>query len=145
MRTVVCAAIFDGAGRLLLTRRAPGQRQSGYWELPGGKVENGETLDGALRRELFEELRLSADIGPEIARSTYHYDHVSIELVALAIRSFRGEMQLRVHDAAKWVAADNWRDLEIAPADIPLLAEIFRRQPLSYPESGATAVRSASR
>lgn len=126
MKQVVCAVIRDGA-RILLARRAAGEHLAGYWELPGGKVEADESLAEALARELLEELGVSARVGTELARSVYHYERGSIELIALAAE-LRGEISaLTVHDAVQWCSADELDGLDIAPADIPLLEVILAR------------------
>lgn len=124
MKQVVCAVIRNEA-RILLARRAPGEDLAGYWELPGGKVEAGETLAEALARELLEELGVRARVEAELARSIYHYARGSIELIALAT-DLDGEIgALTVHDAVQWCSADELDGLNIAPADIPLLEVIL--------------------
>lgn len=126
MKQVVCAVIMDGA-RILLARRAKGEHLAGHWELPGGKVEAGESLVDALTRELMEELGVGARVGAELTRSVHHYDRGSIELIALATHLDGEITHLTVHDAVQWYAADELADLPIAPADIPLLDVILAR------------------
>ncbi len=124
MKQVVCAVAMRGH-RILLARRAPGEHLAGHWELPGGKVEPGESLAAALTREMQEELGVTAQVGAEIARSVHHYERGCIELIALAT-AFDGEIaHLTVHDAVQWYAAAGLADLAIAPADIPLLDVIL--------------------
>ncbi len=60
---VVVAALIQRDGRFLLIQRQPGQRWAGYWEFPGGKIEAGEDLRAALRREIREELGLTVEVG----------------------------------------------------------------------------------
>ena len=59
---IVTAAIVLQDNKVLLTRRAPGQSLEGYWEFPGGKVEEGESLQECLKREIFEELGVQAEV-----------------------------------------------------------------------------------
>jgi 8-oxo-dGTP diphosphatase len=66
---VVTAAIIQREDCVLLARRSPGQKLAGFWEFPGGKVENGETPEACLTRELDEELRISVRIGEKCAES----------------------------------------------------------------------------
>ena len=135
IKQVVCAVNRDTDGRILLARRAPGQHLAGHWELPGGKVEPGESLKAALQRELLEELGLVVSVGEELARTVYHYDRGSIELIALAT-STSGEVTLMtVHDAVQWFSVDETRALPVAPADIPLLASVWvtQRQVIGTP------------
>lgn len=62
MVLVVAVALFDGEGRVLLAQRPPGKSMAGLWEFPGGKVEQGETPEAALVRELDEELGVVVDL-----------------------------------------------------------------------------------
>ncbi|MEA3410816.1 MAG: NUDIX domain-containing protein [Pseudomonadota bacterium] len=126
MKQVVCAAIGDSPGRVLMARRATGEHLEGFWELPGGKVEPGETLASALERELEEELGLRAVAGAEIARTIHHYERGSIELIALATTVANKVGALLVHDAVTWVSAGEARLLQIAPADVPLINVVLQ-------------------
>jgi 8-oxo-dGTP diphosphatase len=125
IKQVVCAVIRDPEGRILLARRAPGQHLKGHWELPVGKVEPGESLEAALERELLEELGLVVTVGEELARSVYHYERGSIELIALATRTDGEIDHMTVHDAVHWFTAEETTTLVVAPADIPLLESVW--------------------
>jgi mutator protein MutT len=71
--TTVVAALIERDGKILICQRSETQPHAGKWEFAGGKVEPGEALEAALRRELSEELGLEADIGPEVARYPFQY------------------------------------------------------------------------
>ena len=75
---------FNSASKSpLITRRGPDSKLAGYWEFPGGKVEEGETRRECLERELYEELGIQAHAGEEIAESEYHYDHGAFLIIAI--------------------------------------------------------------
>ena len=117
MKTVTAAIIWD-AGRVLLTRRGPGEKLSGLWEFPGGKVEPTETLEQCLARELLEELGLEVCVGNVVAESVYTYDHGAIRLVAMEARILKGKLTLSVHDKAEWVPPHVLEQYALAPADV---------------------------
>ena len=122
MRQVTAAIIIEN-GCVLITRRPPGDPLAGLWEFPGGKIEPGETAEECLARELAEELGMSAEIGGVVARTTYHYDHGSFEMIAMrAIR--QSDFDLRVHDRHEWVPLAELERRELAPADVELARQI---------------------
>jgi len=125
MRQVTAAVIIED-GRLLLARRPPGDPLAGLWELPGGKIEPGETPQECLVRELREELEMTATAGSVVARATYHYEHGSFEILAIeAIRL--SAYRLQAHDQHAWVAFAQMSDYELAPADVLLIEQLRGR------------------
>ena len=102
MITVVAAVIERGEDVLICQRR-PNERHALKWEFPGGKVEAGETLEDALRRELVEELGIEAVIGPEIKRYPFSYNGRSgILLVFFRVTEYSGDIQNRIFATVKW-------------------------------------------
>ena len=123
MKTVrVVAALMVRDGLLFAARRSPERREGGLWELPGGKVEVGESDQEALVRELQEELSIDVEVGDFVAESTHTYAHGTVTLVGYRCRLVAGDPVLRDHDAARWLSVPEMETLDWAPADLPLLA-----------------------
>lgn len=119
VKTVTAAVLRQGE-TVLLTRRKPDQKQGGYWEFPGGKVEEGETLQACLEREIFEELGVRIQAGAVLAVTVHRYEHGTIRLVALSAVIVSGSLHPTVHDQLEWVAVDRLLSYRLAPADIPI-------------------------
>ncbi len=123
---VVTAAVIIENGRLLLARRPEGDNLAGLWELPGGKIEPGESLQECMERELLEELGMSSVVGEEIARTVYHYGHGTFEMVALLAQ--RGsEYRPTFHSEIRWLTRGELTEISLAPADVALLAQLALR------------------
>jgi 8-oxo-dGTP diphosphatase len=115
----VSAAIFKKDNCVMLMRRASNQPLAGMWEYPGGKFEDGEDGPTCLRRELFEELGIDAQIGDLITIAKHTTDSGKvIELYAYEIKSCVGEIQLRVHDQIHWVPVSELLFHPQLPADL---------------------------
>jgi 8-oxo-dGTP diphosphatase len=87
---------------LLLSTRPEGKPYAGYWEFPGGKIESGESIEQALRRELHEELGITIDAA-EVWKTTEHdYPHALVRLHWCKVRAWRGEFEMREGQAMRW-------------------------------------------
>jgi 8-oxo-dGTP diphosphatase len=121
---VVAAVIRRDDGRLLITQRLADDTLGGYWEFPGGKVDPGEDLQTALRRELVEELGVQAEIGAEIHSIVHSYPDRDVRLYFFEAHIVSGEPQkLEVADL-RWVTLDELMDYQFPEADIPLLQQL---------------------
>ena len=90
--TVVAAGILlDGENRYLLGQRPEGKPYAGYWEVPGGKVEKGETIFQALQRELQEELGIDIQSSEELTVLEHDYPHAYVRLYVSIIRDWTGK------------------------------------------------------
>lgn len=82
----VAAAIAIRGNRVLVTRRAPGQKLAGVWEFPGGKLEAGETPQTCIVRELFEELSIACEADEVLTQNLHTYPGGAINLIAVRVR-----------------------------------------------------------
>ena len=125
----VTAAIFRDEGRVLLMRRAADQPLAGEWEYPGGKFEDGEDGPTCLRRELYEELGIDAQIGDLITIAKHTTDSGKvIELYTYEIKSYTGEIQLRVHDDMHWVSVSELIAHPQLPADLIVSTTLMSKE-----------------
>ena len=125
----VTAGIFRKGDSILLMRRASTEPYAGEWEYPGGKFEDGEDGPTCLHRELAEELGIDAQIGDliTIAKHTTNSGKV-IELHTYEIKSYTGEIQLRVHDDMHWVPVPDLPAHPQLPADL-IVSQILSQKP----------------
>jgi mutator protein MutT len=123
----VTAAVIVRAGCLLIARRGGGDRHAGRWELPGGKVRDGETLAACLERELEEELGIRAHAGETLCSVRFQGGSRPLELSALMVRSFEGEPVAREHAELAWVAPSEWARYDFLEPDVALLGRLARR------------------
>lgn len=118
--TVVVAAVIERDGAFLLTLRPEGTHLAGHWEFPGGKVHERETHAEALRRELFEELDIAAEVGEAVHTVTHAYPEKVVELHFYRC-SFRGEPKPMVGQEMRWVPRAALSSLPFPEADAALI------------------------
>lgn len=116
----VVAAVIEDRGRIFATQRGYGEFQ-GYWEFPGGKIEEGESPEEALRREIREELELEIDVGEHISTVEFDYPqfHLTMKCYRATIRD--GNPVLLEHSAARWLDRDSLHTVDWLPADKEIL------------------------
>jgi 8-oxo-dGTP diphosphatase len=122
---VVAAAVIRREGKILVARRAPGKKHAGLWEFPGGKLEEGETPEQGLAREIREELGVEVAVGRELARATHAYDFGVIELITFECAVASGRVHASTdHDKLDWVEPARLLDYDLAPADAAIARAI---------------------
>ena len=123
----VVAAIIAQEGKIFATQRGYGEFKDG-WEFPGGKIEEGETPQQALVREIREELDTEVEVGNLLGIVEYDYPafHLSMQCFMCRIKS--GSLNLKEHEAARWLAEDELDSVDWLPADIEVLEWIRRSQ-----------------
>jgi len=118
---VVAGVLRDAEGRVLLARRAPDKHLGGTWEFPGGKREPGESGTQALKRELAEELGISAGTIRPWLSLTHAYPELTVRLWLHLVEDWRGELHGREGQALDWVAPEAMRELPMPAADRPIV------------------------
>ncbi|MHC9541485.1 MAG: (deoxy)nucleoside triphosphate pyrophosphohydrolase [Vulcanimicrobiota bacterium] len=116
--TVTCAVIRCN-GAVLIAKRKNGA-QAGKWEFPGGKVEEGETPEESLAREMKEECSVSVRVGAFLAESLHRYENFSIRLLAYEAELLSGDLHLSDHDEVRWVSQCSLLSHDLAAADIAI-------------------------
>ena len=89
-------------GAMLLSTRPPGKPYEGYWEFPGGKLEAGETVEQALRRELIEELGVTIGAASVWKVTEHDYPHALVRLHWCKVREWTGEFEMREGQTMAW-------------------------------------------
>lgn len=117
----VTAAIIRKGSKILIARRAPSKHLGGFWEFPGGKIEEGETAQECLKRELEEELGIIIKVGKFFMENEHYYDDKIILLKAYECEHTSGSIVLNDHDQVQWVETSEFVNFKFAPADIPFI------------------------
>ena len=99
---VAVGVLIDGQGRFLLTSRPVGKVYAGYWEFPGGKLEAGESVEAALRRELIEELGIQIGAVQPWKIELMDYEHARVRLHFCKVVAWTGEFEMREQQAMAW-------------------------------------------
>ncbi len=123
---VACVALINSADEVLLAQRPEGKAQAGLWELPGGKLEPGESPELALCREMYEELGIgiwNSCLSP-LTFVSHAYDRFHLSMTAFICYRWEGELQGREGQAFKWVKAKDLDPSLMPSANVPLVHAI---------------------
>ena len=121
MKTVnVVAAIIREGDRVLATQRGYGDQTDG-WEFPGGKVEEGETPQEALKREIEEELKTEIEVGEYLTTIEHEYPKFHLSMKCYWARIIEGKPVLLEHEAARWLSRDELDSVAWLPADVTII------------------------
>ena len=124
MKTIrVVAAVILSEGKIFATQRGYGDFKGG-WEFPGGKIEDGETPEVALKREISEELETKIRVGELIDTIEYDYPNFHLSMDCFWCEIVSGKLVLKEHKAAKWLDKENLYSVEWLPADVSLIEKI---------------------
>jgi 8-oxo-dGTP diphosphatase len=121
---VVACALIDRDGRVLLAERPKGRSMEGLWEFPGGKIEQGETPEKALIRELNEELGIdtSENCLAPFTFASHSYEEFHLLMPLYICRKWKGQIIGQEEQNLKWVKPNRLADYPMPPADVPLVA-----------------------
>ncbi|GJM00755.1 MAG: NTP pyrophosphohydrolase [Methyloligella sp.] len=121
---VVACALIDRDGRVLLAERPKGRSMEGLWEFPGGKIEEGETPEKALIRELNEELGIdtSENCLAPFTFASHSYEEFHLLMPLYICRKWKGHIMGKENQNLKWVKPNKLTDYPMPPADVPLVA-----------------------
>ena len=132
---VAVGVVTDAAGRVLISRRAADRHQGGLWEFPGGKVESGESVTEALRRELNEELGIRVLRTRPLIRVSHDYGDKRVLLDVHQVDEAAGEAHGREGQPVRWVPAEELPRYPFPAANRPILAAVvLPRRCLVTPE-----------
>ncbi len=128
MKTIrVVAAVIkaekNGEPIIFATQRGYGEFKDG-WEFPGGKIQEGETPQEALKREIMEELDTEIEVGELIDTIEYDYPEFHLSMDCFWCGIVKGDLVLKEHEAAKWLTKESLDEVDWLPADKDLIEKI---------------------
>lgn len=125
MKTIrVVAAVIKNKNKIFCTQRGYGEFK-GYWEFPGGKIEENETPQEALKREIKEELTIDIEVGDLIDTVEYDYPEFHLSMDCFYAEIISGQIELKEHDNALWLERDNLKTVRWLPADEDLINKVI--------------------
>ena len=120
---VIKAVNEKGEPIIFVTQRGYGDFKGG-WEFPGGKIEDGETTQKALKREIMEELDTEISVGELIDTIEYDYPDFHLSMDCFWCEIVKGDLVLKEHEDARWLTKEQFGDVKWLPADITLIERI---------------------
>lgn len=124
MKTVrVVAAVIRKDDKIFATQRGYGEFKDG-WEFPGGKIEEGETPEQALAREIREELNTEIQVGKLIGTIEYDYPKFHLSMDCFWCEIMQGGLELKEHEAARWLSKEELYSVDWLPADVGVVERI---------------------
>ncbi|PGX17471.1 8-oxo-dGTP diphosphatase MutT [Priestia megaterium] len=120
----VVGAVIVEDEKILCAQRGPTKALAYKWEFPGGKIEEGESPQDALRREISEEMHCKVHISEQVEHTVYEYDFGIVHLTTFYCKLIEGSPVLTEHVSIKWLPPSELSSLDWAPADIPAIEKL---------------------
>ena len=121
---VVGAIIINDSNEVFCALRSEKMSLPNLWEFPGGKIEENESKEDALKREISEEFLCEIEVYDQVEDTTYEYDTFIVRLETFKARIISGQPIAQEHAETRWVPINELKTLNFAPADIPAVDKI---------------------
>lgn len=128
MINVVAGIIRNKDNKILIAQRNMKKTQGGLWEFPGGKIENNETMEEAIVREIKEELDMDIAFESYFDEKKYIYPEKEINLIALNCKFIGEKYNVLEHEKAEWITVEELDNFEFAPADIYFVNKLKNKE-----------------
>ena len=117
----VVAAVIKKDNKYLIAQRNRDKHFAFYWEFPGGKVNNNESFENALKREILEELSINIKINNKISSEKFRDEKINVEVHYFLCEKLDEEIILSEHEDMKWVFKKNLLNFKLAPGDSKII------------------------
>lgn len=128
MINVVAGIIRNKDNKILIAQRNMKKSQGGLWEFPGGKIENNETMEEAIVREIKEELDMNIVFESYFDEKKYIYPEKEINLIALNCRIVGEKYNVLEHEKVEWITVEQFDNFEFAPADVYFVNKLKNKE-----------------
>ena len=128
MINVVAGIIRNKDNKILIAQRNMKKTQGGLWEFPGGKIENNETMEEAIVREIKEELDMDIAFESYFDEKKYIYPEKEINLIALNCKFIGEKYNVLEHEKVEWITVEELDNFEFAPADIYFVNKLKNKE-----------------
>lgn len=122
---VVGAIIENDNSEILCALRSKDMSLSGFWEFPGGKIENGESPEKTITKEIYEKLGCKVEFSSLFSATTYEYDNYILNLIVAKCKLTHNNPLAKEHAKLLWLPIDYIESLNWAPADIPTVKKLI--------------------
>lgn len=124
---IVAAIIFNqDKSQVFITKRPDDKHKGGFWEFPGGKVEQGETIEQAMVRELEEEIGIATTEQQLFEHLEFDYPDKSLKFDFILVTQFEGQPYGKEGQQGEWVAVENLADYAFPEANVPILERVIK-------------------